>query len=99
MAGIGLNTALLGLFSSDKKQAKAREMQIAQQMYSKEQAELKQQYELDASLREQQLAYDKNAKIITTKREEVAKLQNNLDDLYDQVREGAKNTGMRKNIC
>lgn len=93
MAGIGLNTALLGLFSSDKKQAKAREMQIAQQMYSKEQAELKQQYELDASLREQQLAYDKNAKIITTKREEVAKLQNNLDDLYDQVREGAKKYG------
>jgi len=93
MAGIGLNTALLGLFSSDKKQAKAREMQIAQQMYSKEQAELKQQYELDASLREQQLAYDKNAKIITTKREEVAKLQNNLDDLYDQVRQGAKKYG------
>jgi hypothetical protein len=93
MAGIGLNTALLGLFSSDKKQAKAREMQIAQQMYSKEQAELKQQYELDASLRDQQLAYDKNAKIITTKREEVAKLQNNLDDLYDQVREGAKKYG------
>ncbi len=93
MAGIGLNTALLGLFSSDKKQAKAREMQIAQQMYSKEQAELKQQYEIDASLREQQLAYDKNAKIITTKREEVAKLQNNLDDLYDQVRDGAKKYG------
>jgi len=93
MAGMGINTALLGLFSSDRKAAKQRELNIAQAMYNKEQQDLQKQYQFQDQLFKLDQAYGEEASKIVYQQGKAKKLKGTLDNTFEELKKGAARYG------
>ena len=93
LAGMGLNTALLGLFSSDRKAAKQRELGIAQAMYNKEQKELQQQYQMSSTMAKMQAEANAMAGEIVYQKTAAKQLTNTLNNTFAELTKGANKYG------
>ena len=93
MANINLNAALLGIFSSDRKAAKQRELQIAQTQYALDQQKLKEQYQLSQTLAQNKRAAQKLANQVTFRKKDAQNLVSTLDEAQQQIRNGVAKYG------
>lgn len=79
MENLGFASALIGAFSADRKTAKARELHIANSLYSMEQEKMKQMYSLQADMAKNEMLTNKQASAITFSNERAQKVA----DIYN----------------
>ena len=89
----GTSAALLGIFSSDRKAAKARELNIAQTQYQMSQQKQQQQYQLSQTLAQNRQAAQKMAAGITTRKADAQNLVTNMDSVIDEMKAGVAKYG------
>ena len=89
----GTSAALLGVFSSDRKAAKARELNIAQTQYQISQQKQQQQYQLSQTLAQNRQVANKTAAGITTRKADAQQLVTNLDNVIDDMKLGVAKYG------
>ena len=89
----GTSAALLGVFSSDRKSAKARELQIAQTQYQISQQKQQQQYKLSQTLAQNRQAAQKIAASVTTRKADAQNLVTNMDNVIDEMKAGVNKYG------
>lgn len=89
----GTSAALLGIFSSDRKAAKARELNIAQTQYQISQQKQQQQYQLSQTLAQNRQVANKTAAGITTRKADAQQLVTNLDNVIDDMKLGVAKYG------
>tara|TARA_R110002020_G_scaffold306084_1_gene522046 strand:- start:15444 stop:17240 length:1797 start_codon:yes stop_codon:yes gene_type:complete len=89
----GTSAALLGIFSSDRKAAKARELNIAQTQYQMSQQKQQQQYQLSQTLAQNRQAAQKIAASVTTRKADAQNLVTNMDSVIDEMKAGVAKYG------
>ena len=89
----GTSAALLGIFSSDRKAAKARELNIAQTQYQISQQKQQQQYQLSQTLAQNRQAAQKIAASVTTRKADAQNLVTNMDNVIDEMKTGVARYG------
>jgi|14_taG_2_1085336.scaffolds.fasta_scaffold00913_3 hypothetical protein len=89
----GTSAALLGVFSSDRKAAKARELNIAQTQYQISQKKQQQQYQLSQTLAQNRQAAQKIAASVTTRKADAQNLVTNMDNVIDEMKAGVAKYG------
>ena len=89
----GTSAALLGIFSSDRKAAKARELNIAQTQYQMSQQKQQQQYQLSQTLAQNRQAAQTIAASVTTRKADAQNLVTNMDSVIDEMKAGVAKYG------
>ena len=89
----GTSAALLGIFSSDRKAAKARELQIAQTQYAMAQKKQEQQYKLSSTMAANKQAIAKQASAIGIRKADAQDLVTNMNAVIDEMKAGVNKYG------
>jgi hypothetical protein len=89
----GTAAGLIGIFSSDRKAAKARELQIAQTQYKLSQQKLQQQFAFSQQQAQNKAAANKLAASIKFRKQDASNLSDSLDNVFDEMKAGVAKYG------
>ena len=89
----GTAAGLIGIFSSDRKAAKARELQIAQTQYKLSQQKLQEQFAFSQQQAQNKAAANKLAASIKFRKQDASNLSASLDNVFDEMKAGVAKYG------